>query len=390
MTKLTNFSLAHALVPLLLLYLFFAAALTAKAADIYIDRDCSLASAIEAANDDDAEGSCESGQGDDTIILTRNVQPGDEIPIITSKILFDGKNYSYLADRGERLFKVVNGDLTIKNLKMTYLKPRRDNVMLVRDGRLTIVDSVIENCTAGIHQDRSYTVIRGNSSICGLPAEQVVRGKYSFTVEPPPPVLLPNTCAMLPNSSASVMARYGAHSGVQCQQVDAGGIGIQSVIDAGILAAVDVWGYVEQGVEICFPQLGAIVFLDAATAPRSMMPVPAYRTATGTCADLDRPGTVVLVPGTIAAVRGPGQPSAPAAAPAPSAPLPVTTGCPIMTTGHLKLRAAPSLEAEVLAYVLRGSTLGVVARTSFWYQVNSQGQTGWIGGKYVVGAAGCG
>ena len=49
-------------------------------------------------------------------------------------------------------------------------------------------------------------------------------------------------------------ATYGLGSGVQFKRVDASGVGNQAVIDLGLIDAIDVWGYVEQGVHVCFPQ----------------------------------------------------------------------------------------------------------------------------------------
>ena len=91
-------------------------------------------------------------------------------------------------------------------------------------------------------------------------------------------------------------ATYGLDSGVHFRQLDGAGIGIQSIIDAGYLAALDVYGYVEQGVEVCFPQVGRILFLDARTMPRAITPLESTVVNGMTCASISSPGSLVLMP----------------------------------------------------------------------------------------------
>ena len=91
-------------------------------------------------------------------------------------------------------------------------------------------------------------------------------------------------------------ATYGLDSGVHFRQLDGAGIGIQSIIDAGYLAALDVYGYVEQGVEVCFPQAGRVIFLDARTMPRAIVPLDAIVRNGMTCVSIDSPGSLVLLP----------------------------------------------------------------------------------------------
>ena len=105
------------------------------------------------------------------------------------------------------------------------------------------------------------------------------------------------TCPALSQATGiAVHATYGLASGVQCQRLDGGGIGIQSIVEAGFIDAVDIWGYVEQGVEVCFPQAGRIVFLDARTMPRAMRPLESTSVNGMTCASISTPGSLVLMP----------------------------------------------------------------------------------------------
>ena len=97
-------------------------------------------------------------------------------------------------------------------------------------------------------------------------------------------------------TGATFGATYGLDSGVHFRQLDGAGIGVQSIIDAGFLEAFDVWGYVEQGVEVCFPQIGRVIFLDASASPRAIVPLESTVTNGQTCVSIDSPGSLVLLP----------------------------------------------------------------------------------------------
>lgn len=358
----------------LALYLLLIPVQKVHAATIKVDRDCSLGDAIQSANNNQSEGECTAGDGtEDTIILTRDARPKRGIPKITSKIVFEGNNYNISLDNDYHVFDIRSGDLTIKNLTVTYRGQRKDRVIAVWNGKLTIIDSKIRNCEVGIKVSDSAAAILGETVICDLPADKILMGSYTGSVD----IVVPrqNTCGTLPGTTAAVSATMGLYSGVQCQQVDAGGIGIQSVIEAGFIDAVDVWGYVEQGVEICFPQSGSITFLDATTMPRRVVSLSPRRTGNMTCVSLDRPGTVVLVPLQSAAGE--------------AAPVPAQQNCSVTTTGNLNLREAPSMDDDIIGYVPRGATLDAISRTTYWVNVEYHGRSGWIGAKYVQTAGPC-
>ena len=108
---------------------------------------------------------------------------------------------------------------------------------------------------------------------------------------------LATTCIDLNQATGiAVRATYGLGSGVQCQRLDGGGIGVQAIVDAGFIDAVDVWGYVEQGVEVCFPQAGELLFLDARMMPRAITPLASTIVNGMTCGAVETPGSIVLVP----------------------------------------------------------------------------------------------
>ena len=384
MFRLTNAARNRVLFALILSLLIVAAGPVA-AANITIDYTCTLHAALKSANKDRQHSECEAGSGADTIILTRYDKPrSGALPTITEDLVIEGNKHTLNADRYDPVFKVKGAHLTIRNLKVAYDGIRKNKAFEVTGGRLTLINVVVENCRTGVRQINSHTIIKGNSDICGLDADEIVEGSGSSDINLPPKPAQPGTCATLPSATAVVTARYGLASGVQCQLVDGPGIGVQSVVDAGFITAVNLWAYVEQGVEVCFPHIGSVSFIDTAASPRVVSVIESYRRGGSTCATVTRPGTVVLRPGLPTGAAPPVL-SGPAAS-QPSA-APAAGGCPIHTTGHLKLRAAPSLQGAVLGAVPRGSNLISPTRTTYWYQVTYSGRTGWIGHRYV--RAGC-
>jgi len=195
-------------------------------------------------------------------------------------------------------------------------------------------------------------------------------------LKPGPTAIQTTTGEKLRESGIHVSATYGLDSGVQFQRLDAHGIGIQAVLDAGFMDAVDVWGYVEQGVEICFPEQGSLIFLDAATSPRRASPLPAYHRAGMTCAQLDRAGTVVLV-------------SRPAPLPATAEAMVTLQNCQVRTTHILNFRASPAGD-KINGLIPYRVTLTAMARTSDWFQVDYHGAVGWISADYVQMQGTCG
>ncbi len=363
----------------LALCLLLMTAQNVQAATIEVNKDCSLGDAIQAANTNKAHGSCPAGDdAQDTIVLTRDARPRRGILPITSKIVFEGRGHSISLDNDYIAFEIRSGELTLKNLNVNYRTRRRNRVIEVWNGRLTIADSRIRECEIGIHAHNSAVTIRGKTAICDLPASRIITGSYTGSVDITAPPQ-PNTCAALPGGTAAVSATKGLDSGVQCQQVDAGGIGIPAVIEAGFIDAVDVWGYVEQGVEICFPQLGSITFLDAAAIPRAVTSLPAWRAGNMTCVSLDRPGTVVLAP------LAPGE-TLPAGETSPAAP--AEQECAVRTTANLNLRETPAMGDNIIGHLSRGVLISPLSRTTYWVQVNYSGKLGWIGAKYVQDSCG--
>ncbi len=112
----------------------------------------------------------------------------------------------------------------------------------------------------------------------------------------PRPQIAATHVALQAATGATFRTAFGLDSGVHFRQLDGAGIGVQSIIDAGYLEAFDVYGYVEQGVEVCFPQIGRVVFLDANTSPRAIMPLDSAVVNGQTCVSINSPGSLVLLP----------------------------------------------------------------------------------------------
>ena len=145
------------------------------------------------------------------------------------------------------------------------------------------------------------------------------------------------TCPTLPSSI--LVKPDSPHT--QCRQVGAAGVGDAKLIAQGIVDAVDVYGWVDVPMQVCFRSQGRLKFLDASTAPRTVSDLAVERIDGMTCGQIDRVGTVVLLPGGDSAqetaVVASDSPPAPAAT-GPSS----TTSCELETTGYLSLRAGPS------------------------------------------------
>ena len=96
------------------------------------------------------------------------------------------------------------------------------------------------------------------------------------------------------DNGITVAATYGLESGVQCQEIGAAGIGIQWIIDAGFIKAVDIWSYVEQGVQVCFDAYGPLLFIDATTISKTVKTISYFTIDGKTCTSVWRPGSIVL------------------------------------------------------------------------------------------------
>ncbi len=163
--------------------------------------------------------------------------------------------------------------------------------------------------------------------------------------------------------------------GTQGRRVGALGVGNQAIIDQGLLDAIDMWGYIPPGTEVCFAQFGRLVLLDAAYSPRREMPLAAYQRDGMTCATIDRAGTVVLLR---------------SAAPLPASQdlAPPLQNCMVYLQYALNFRAAPN--GNIMSILPAFIWLTALDYREGWFKVDYHGQQGWINADYVEARGDCG
>ena len=177
-----------------------------------------------------------------------------------------------------------------------------------------------------------------------------------------------------------VTATHGLHSGVQLERRTAGDIGNQALLDAGFIDAVDVWGYADQTVEVCFsPDVGQgpLLFIDTSQLQRTVTLLPAVLKNGMVCGTVNGPGMIVMVqswPGAPAPTESSGSTRA-------------LSNCTVTATELLNFRASPG--GEVIGYVGVDWTLTALERTDSWFKVDRLGQMGWISADYVTPSGDC-
>ncbi len=199
---------------------------------------------------------------------------------------------------------------------------------------------------------------------------------------------VPGEILDLTHTGLRLHAFDGMNIGIVFQRRSHYAIGIAEVIDMGFLDAVDVWSNIGSGFSVCFPQIGRIVFLDAATSPRAIL-FPEYHHEDGyTCASMSIAGTMVLVETD----------EEPAATPAPIPTIDPATfddiadaieleGCTVTPRVNLVLRQAPW--AIYFDIVHANSPVPAKARTDSWFNVTYDGNEGWIAAWFVNSDGDC-
>jgi uncharacterized protein YgiM (DUF1202 family) len=170
-----------------------------------------------------------------------------------------------------------------------------------------------------------------------------------------------------------------------------GEIGNQTVLDMGVIQAVDVSGFLPNGVPatsfaspmlLCLRGVGEVIFLNAATSARTPERLPVTIQGAYSCVSVLGAGTVILV-GSTSGLPEPPQPTA--------AVTPIIGICRVTTTdAPLNLRAEPNLDAVVLAQLPYNLTLTATARVPGWYQVIYLDMQGWVSASYVSAVGDCG
>ena len=171
------------------------------------------------------------------------------------------------------------------------------------------------------------------------------------------------------------VAVFGHVYGTECRMLREVGVGRWEVLDRGYIDAVDVWSYVNGGIEVCFRDSGWLVFLDAAYAPRMIVELESFERDGMTCGAIDGAGTVVLVeqappPDPDATPAPPAKPSLPTFEAIP------LSDCLIKLVETLFLRAEPA--GEIIGLVWQFSEVPAFEINGFWYKVEFEGQTGFV------------
>ena len=252
-------------------------------------------------------------------------------------------------------------------------------------------------CISGLNQDQ-----RGRPRRSGVRCDI---GAYEYQYPPPPPsdfdeggspdagdqpadrdrdqqAAKPalSTCLTLAG-----IAAYNLSESTQCQRVDAMQIANPTIKEGDFVDAVDVWSWVTPDTQICFEAAGgAFKFINTAVIPRTIQDWPAFARDGMTCASIDGPGILILMPGD------PPEQAEPDSQPA-SQQQPLIArrlqNCMVTANASLNLRVRP--HGRVYGGVAKGWTLTATARTDDWFQVDRLGQSGWIAAMYVTPEGDC-
>src|SRR5690606_22765040 len=124
-------------------------------------------------------------------------------------------------------------------------------------------------------------------------------------------------------------------------------IGRADVLSRDVIQAVDVFALrhdgsvtarFDQPITLCLQGTGALLYLDATAAPRTISSLPSFSQQGYTCAFVPNAGTVALV-------SNPTGVSAPLGSQSPGSTL---SGCTVTTRAILNLRAAPDASGAVI------------------------------------------
>ena len=89
------------------------------AADITVNRECTLADAIEAANSDEAVGGCPAGDGADTIALSADVTLDQMLPAVNSTVILEGKGFTISGGFQFQIFVIEKGELWLNEVTLS-------------------------------------------------------------------------------------------------------------------------------------------------------------------------------------------------------------------------------------------------------------------------------
>ena len=222
--------------------------------------------------------------------------------------------------------------------------------------------------------------------------------KRSPVSPPKPPKPTEPTGATLNRTGLRLTAVDGLASGIEFQRVNEAGVGIDAVIALGILDAVDVWGEIGGGYQVCFPRHGRILFLDAAASPRAVIAIAYHHENGFTCASMARAGTIVLVNSddmredakteTVARADEPDTPRfiIPTFAPDDSPVVPLQH-CQVTAIENMHFRVSPGGGSRGL--MPAQMTLDATARKLDWFYVTYIRRDGWLSAEHVAAEGDC-
>ncbi|MDE2750683.1 MAG: fibronectin type III domain-containing protein, partial [Chloroflexota bacterium] len=179
--------------------------------------------------------------------------------------------------------------------------------------------------------------------------------------------------------------------GAQGQRVKPVGVGRADVIPHHeILNAVNIWGYVTPGIEVCFDQPGRLLFVDSVYPPIAPFELPAHRRDGMTCATIDTAGTVVLLRGESSPEQSLSQSqNPPPLATAKPSGTQRLSGCEVRPWANVKFRQSPP-GGEVISVTSIRKWLPASETRYGYFKVPLWGREGWISGRFVYTRGNCG
>ncbi len=387
---------------------------------------CTLAHQIIAANRDRPSSGCPAGSGVDTIVLDRDIILFELLPAITSPIIIEGNGYSISAEGRIRIFDVDGGTLTVKNLTMAEGRAGKENggaIKLHNHGRAIVSDSrfignaarngsaVFINWT-GTERSRltvkrsSFVNNRGSVIFAGGGSISIESSSFVSNSSAVISIVNPFTRLDAVNSSfiksgSAVFAENGAVANLTHVTVCCGSSPLRTAKDAfttegwfnvynSILVGSvpsDVCDSLRQNISnfiadgSCSPRLSGdpdLAEADDSSTHLELLPGSAAINAADMrfCPESDQLGRARSTFGRcdIGAIE---------AVPVSQA----LSTCVVTTTHLLNFRDGPG--GNVIGGVPQNATLSVVARTPRWFEVEHEGETGWISADYVVKAGEC-
>ncbi len=313
------------------------------------------------------------GGGDDTKVCGgTQTERGNFDTTLVDELFYVGANYGHAADhRYNNTSFPEYADYTLQEVIADYCKRYNNDANLKTFGlEFTIVGS----------DDNTYThVAKRSNPEWGKALQPDNCRPYPETPKPTPAAVkaapTPVICSgeVLQAQGYGISTQYGLCSGIQFQRRDASAVGIQSVIEAGFIDAVDVWGYASQTAEVCLPYTsGVLVFLDANTTPRVATPLASVIQNGFICATVNGPGLVVLVESWHEAAEPEVRD---------------LQNCMVTATANLNFRDGPA--GAIIGFVRKDWKLTAAARTDDWFKVDLHGIKGWISAEYVETDGSC-